>query len=44
MIYGYIRTSRTAVDGLAGMHPKPRSGPWPAPAWSRPISSRSFLP
>ena len=22
MIYGYIRTSRTAVDGLAGMHPE----------------------
>ena len=24
MIYGYIRTSRTAVDGLAGMHPEPQ--------------------
>ena len=22
MIYGYIRTSRAAVDGLAGMHPE----------------------
>ena len=22
MIYGYIRTSRPAVDGLAGMHPE----------------------
>ena len=22
MIYGYLRTSRTAVDGLAGMHPE----------------------
>ena len=22
MIYGYIRTSRTAVDGLAGRHPE----------------------
>ena len=22
MIYGYIRTSRAAVDGLAGMHPQ----------------------
>ena len=29
MIYGYIRTSRAAVDGLAGMHhenPGPGSG------------------
>ena len=22
MIYGYLRTSRAAVDGLAGMHPE----------------------
>ena len=22
MIHGYIRTSRAAVDGLAGMHPE----------------------
>ena len=22
MIYGYIRTSRAAVDGLVGMHPE----------------------
>ena len=24
MIYGYLRTSRAAVDGLAGMHPDPQ--------------------
>ena len=29
MIYGYIRTSRAAVDGLAGMKGRTGGGPGP---------------